>query len=412
MNIKWYRDSSVIADVNFTLDNASYFAEQNVSAYNKVVITIGNMTKPNRFLKIFNISDGLVRTFFREELENVEIIEDLNVNSQEIAVNEAKVSLIPQSTAGVFFQRTLPFKVYRDDVLYGNFFISSSTSNTNKTKYSISTADYINVLNNQTYLGGIYDNVLVSTLIAEIMGDIPYNLDSTLGAKIISGYLPIATRRESLAQVVLAIQGMIDTSRSEFIQIKSLPTTVSRTITPSEIISIQTTQENVTTQYTLNVKTYYKKRFTTSEDLFSGVLRGTQYITFDEPMYNLTATNATITAYGDNWCILSANSNTANLTGKNYQAAINTYTKENSVVISTDTQKIETYETTLYSDSEALIQSLPFIEYKIKSKFLMGNSKVGDLVLLNGQKARITRLSYVLSQTNIYCDAELEAYYE
>lgn len=412
MNIKWYRDDAVVFEKNFTLDGADYFAEQVATAYNKVVITISNMTRANRFLKIFNISDGLIRTFYNEELENVEIIEDLNVNSEEIAINEASISLIPRTTAGVFFQRTLPFKVYRDEVLYGNFFIYTSTSNTNKTKYKVSTADFINVLNNQSYLGGIYNGVTVSSLVADIMGDIPYRLETALGNKTISGYLPITTKREALAQVAFACLAMIDTSRSEVIEIKSLPTTMSRTIQPSEIISIETTQENITTQYTLNVQSYYQSRWTTSEDLFSGTLRGTQMITFDEPMYGLTAEYATIDSYGDNWAIITANSNNTSLTGKNYKTSFKTYTKQNNVVVSTDIQKVQTFDTTLDCDNEALINYLPFVEYKIKARFLMKNSKVGDLVSIDGHTARIKRLTYDLKQSNIYCNAELEAYYE
>lgn len=412
MNIKWYRDDALILENDYTLDSADYFAEQVATAYNKVVITISNMTKADRFLKIFNINDGLIRTFFNEELENVEIIEDLNVNSEEIAINEASISLIPQTTAGIFFQRTLPFKVYRDETLYGNFFITSSTSNTNKTKYKINTADYISVLDNQTYLGGMYNEVTVASLIADIMGDVPYRLETALGNKTISGYLPISTRREALAQVAFACLGMVDTSRSEVIEIKSLPTTILRTIQPSEIISIQTTQENVTTQYTLNVQQYYQGRGTSSDDIFSGRLRGTQYITFNEPMYNLNAENATITSQSVNWCILNADSNFASLTGKKYQSSVKTYEKQNSIVVSTDVQKVQTFETSLVWDSEALINYLPFIEYRVKAKFLMNNSKVGDLVSIDGHTARITRLTYDLKQSNIYCDAELEAYYE
>ena len=42
----------------------------------------------------------------------------------------------------------------------------------------------------------------------------------------------------------------------------------------------------------------------------------------------------------------------------------------------------------------------------------MGTVKVGDLISLNGQTCRVMQLSYDLKQTNIYANAELEAYYE
>ena len=58
------------------------------------------------------------------------------------------------------------------------------------------------------------------------------------------------------------------------------------------------------------------------------------------------------------------------------------------------------------------MDKLEFVDLKIKSKFKMGDIKVGDEVYLNGQKCRVMTLSYDLGQTEIYADAELEAYYE
>ena len=42
----------------------------------------------------------------------------------------------------------------------------------------------------------------------------------------------------------------------------------------------------------------------------------------------------------------------------------------------------------------------------------MGTVKVGDMITLNGTTCRVKTLDYEIDQTNIYCSAELEAYYE
>ena len=85
--------------------------------------------------------------------------------------------------------------------------------------------------------------------------------------------------------------------------------------------------------------------------------------------------------------------------------------KTNPYVVSTDIEKIESYSKTLTS-STPIINYLNFVEFKIKSNFLMSSTKVGDIVSLNGQICRVMSLNYNIWQTNIYCDAELEAYYE
>lgn len=99
------------------------------------------MTRAYRFLKIFNITDGITRQFYNDELKNVEIIEAITNNNQALNINEGNVDILPQNNTGVLFQRTLPFSLYRNDELYGRFFIDGSTSNSNKTLYNLKVKD-------------------------------------------------------------------------------------------------------------------------------------------------------------------------------------------------------------------------------------------------------------------------------
>lgn len=370
------------------------------------------MTKANRFLKIYNITDGLSRQFYNEELENVEIIEQITNNVEALNINEATLKILPKTTKGVMFQRTLPFSIYRNEVLLGKFFVNTSTSNTDKTLYSLKVNDYINTLQSQTYLGGLYTNKTVSSLIAEILGSIPYTLDSTLGAKTVSGYLPIVDKREALRQVAFSVNALVDTSRSDTIQIKPLPTTIARTIPASEIVSIQTTEENISTKIELLTKSIVSKKSFDADDLFEGKLAGgTTSVIFDSPKFDLSITNGSINSSNLNYAIITGTGTTTTLKGKEYQEAESTTTKLNPYVVTTDVEKIENYETTLTCNTP-IINNLNFVRYKISSVFLMRDTRVGDLVSLNGQKCRVMSLSYDAGQTKIYCKAELEAYYE
>lgn len=411
MNVKWYRDDTLLVNQTYTVDSASYFCNTPVQAYNKIVLTFTNMNKPDRFLKIYNISDGISRQFYNDELENCEIIEQITNNNTALNINEASLRLLPQNTAGVLFQRTLPFTIYRNDVLLGRFFINTSTSNTSKTLYSIKVNDYISMLEGQTYLGGMYDNATVSSVIAEILGDIPYTLDNTLGAKTISGYLPILNKREALRQIALCVNALVDTSRSDNIIVKPLPTSVARTIPQSEIYEINTTEENITTRIELNTTTLVTKKRTEADDIFQGKINGlTRPITFDSPKFDLAITGGTIVTSNLNYAIITGTATTTTLTGKSYQEAVETTIKDNPYVVSTDIEKLESYESTL-TCATPVINNLNFVQYKIKSRFLMRDTKVGDLVNLNGMTCRVMSLSYDCRQTAIVCNAELEAYY-
>jgi len=412
MNVKWYRGDTLISDQDFTVDSSNYFCDAQIQAYNKVVITIGNMTRPNRFLKIFNISDGLTRQFYNDELENVEIIEQITNNLQALNINESSLVVLPLSNAGVMFQRTLPFSIYRNNVLYGQFYIDTSTSNTRKTIYKLKVSDAIKTLESQAYMGGIYSDITMADLVAEIMGDIPYTLDPVAGAYTISGYLPILDKREALRQVAFCTNCYVNTSRSDRVEIKPLPTTVSRTILPSETLTIDTTQTNIVTKIELSTTTLVTKKRTETDDIFEGKIRNrTTTILFDTPMFGLTITGGTILESNCNYAIIRGDSTTTTLQGKEYQMAEMTESKLNEYAVSTDIEKIESYSTTLTCNEINIIDTLQFVEFQIKSKFKMSTTKVGDLVNLDGDICRVLTLDYDLRQTEIYADAELEAYY-
>lgn len=381
-----------------------------MTAFNKVVITISNWNKKGRFAKIFNIADGITRQFYNDELQNCEIIEQITNNNQALNINEANLVILPANNVGVMFQRTLPFSIYRNDTLYGKFFINTSTSNTNKTLYQVKVSDYMNVLESQTYLGGLYNNETVSNIVADILGDIPYTISAGIGALTISGYLPIMNKRDALREVAFCTNALVSTARNDEIKIIGLPTTSSRTIGKDEIVSIETTQPNITTEIDLETTKLTTKNAST-DNIFNETLNGTTSIIFDSPKFDLAITGGTIVSSNINYAIITGTGSTVTLTGKSYEETTVTTSKTNAYVVTTDIAKVETYETTLTCNN-SLLDNLNFIQYKIKSRFVMGSTKVGDIVTLNGQKARVTSLDYDISQTNIYCDAELEAYYE
>ena len=410
MQVQWYRGDTLLEDQTYTVDSSQYFCDTQVQAYNKIVITIGNMTKASRHLKIYNISDGISRQFYNDELENVEIIEEITNNNKALNINEATLTILPQNNTGVLFQRTLPVTLYRNSALFGKFFINTSTSNTQKTLYNIKISDYIQILESQSFLGGIYSNKTVSSLIAEILDDIPYTLDATIGAYTLTGYLPILSKRDALQEVAFAINAYIDTSRNDEINIKPLPTTVSRSIQPSEILYIQTTQKNIVTKIEVETEALTQK-VVDAEEIYTGTINGYETIIFDSPKYSLAITGGTIVSSNINYAIISGNG-AVTLTGKNYEIYTNVQSKTNPFAVSTDIENIEKYNTTLICNNINIIDKLKFVEFTIRTSFKMADTKIGDMIKLQDERCRVMQLSYDLKQTNIYAEAELDKYYE
>ena len=368
------------------------------------------MTKPNRFLKIFNISDGITRQFYNDELRNVEIIEAITNNNQALNINEADLTILPKYKTGVLFQRTLPFSIYRNDELYGKFYIDTSTSNTDKTLYQIKVSDEIKLLEAQTYLGGIYNNVTVSTLVADILGDIDYELDATLGAYTITGYLPILDKREALRQVAFCINAYVDTSREDKVVIKPFENERKRYMADSEVFYVETTQNSIVTKLELDTSLLTTTN-AESDEIFNGVVTGTQYIVFDSPKFNLSITGGTIESSNCNYAVISGTGANVVLTGKTYEIYVDKKEKTNEYTVSTDIENIKTYETTLTCNDINIMDKLKFVEFTIKARFMMDNTKVGDNIVLDHHTCRVSQLSYDLKQTEICTEAELEKYY-
>ena len=53
INVKWFRDDTLLSNKDFIVDDATYFCNNEVAAFNKVAITITSMNNAYRFLKIF-----------------------------------------------------------------------------------------------------------------------------------------------------------------------------------------------------------------------------------------------------------------------------------------------------------------------------------------------------------------------
>ena len=410
VSISWYRDDILIDSETFSPDSAKYFMAKNVSGFNKIVVNFTKLKSPNHYLKIFNIYDGYIRKFSQDEISDISIIEQIEIDNSALPSNSIQMTLVNPQDLALMFQRSLPIKVYKNDVLIGDFFIENSKNNYYKTVYNIDASDYMNMLENQLYMGGFYNNVTASDLIADVLGQIPYELDSNIGNLVMNGYMKAQTKREALRQIAFATNAIIDTSRSNKIVIKKHPT-VPINIPNSKIIgnSYNNNEFKRTTKYLLN-ETYY----TSIEDeteIYNAVLTGTITLIFDQPYHNYTITGGSIISTGSNYAIISGNGSNVLLVGKQYEEHTIQYTKENTNVVSTDLSNEISYDISLKSNIDILAE-LKFVKSEISCDFKLTDEKVGDLVLINDQTARITSLNYNLVNGDIYASCSMEVYDE
>ncbi len=219
VTIQWYRDEELLLEKTVYPTSKEFVSNQLVEAFNKVILTFYKTSKPYRYLKIYYLIDGLVRIFEDNELTNIQITEQISETAEELPMNTLDFKIIAQSELSYLFQSKQPMQLYRNNLLIGNFFIDKVTQQAFNT-FKLNMFDYIGILDAERTMGGIYNNIPLATLVTEILGTIPYELDASFSNIMLNGYIPICTKREALQQIAFSIGAIIDTSRSNLIMIK------------------------------------------------------------------------------------------------------------------------------------------------------------------------------------------------
>jgi hypothetical protein len=157
LNIKWYRDTELLFNVDFTPNSAFYFCKQAVENFNKAIITFNSLNMPYNRLKIRSIDFGYGTIFTGDELSSVNVIQEIDRLSETIPVNVVDFNLKSKNDFEYSFQKKQPLSLYFNDTLLQTYFVDTSTRQ-GKREWKISTADYMGLLDTVTFMGDIYTN--------------------------------------------------------------------------------------------------------------------------------------------------------------------------------------------------------------------------------------------------------------
>jgi hypothetical protein len=242
LNVKWYDSSNnLLSDKSFNPDSAVYCSVNNIEGYEKLVITFYSTNKPYRYLKLTQLDFGQIKLFTGRDIINANVLEEVDPISSELRINTLNFTLYSKDAEfsilnpqGIFsrLQQRQPLKVYEylDGVKknIGTYYLDEWE---NEDEYNINMTgiDLVGVIDGTDFAGGTYNEVAAGDIIEEIMtsADAEYELDSNLASKVLSGIISACTHREALQQVVFAIGGIVDCSRSNKIKIYPMPTVIS-----------------------------------------------------------------------------------------------------------------------------------------------------------------------------------------
>ena len=180
--------------------------------YNKVVITFLETSKPYRNVFLTHIIWGLIRVFKDDEIEDINCLMELNSISEEVSINTMDYTIRSKTEYAFEFQKKQKQTLYFDEAILGIYYLKDGKQ-VGKTVLSGDTGCGRD-LDNNPFMGGIYENMLVSEILDNIMeGEgIAYFLDDAYKETRISGYLPVTSKRSALQQLAFAIGALVDTS--------------------------------------------------------------------------------------------------------------------------------------------------------------------------------------------------------
>lgn len=226
--------------------------------------------------------------------------------------------------------------IYRhDNKLVGRYYLQK-VQRVAKYTYQIECMDAIGLLTRRKHYGGVYDsNTTVGALIADLMGDIPYSIpDTSISNIAVAGYLPIASRRDNLQELLFAygISVMYDDDGhlSFMFNENAVPKEVN--VDFGYIDDGKVDYLTKATSVRVTEHSYYKAAGVDPVLLYDNTGQSAvddAVIEFNGPYHTLVPTGLTISESGDNYAVVSG---TGTLTGIPYVHIQRELTQETGVV--------------------------------------------------------------------------------
>lgn len=257
----------------------------------------------------------LGETYTDEEIVSGSFSKHQSLSMSELSVDTMEITIRPNHPFAGQFQQNTQLVQYVDGSQIAIWYLQS-IERLGANVYKLNGFSSLGRLTQLTHYGGIYDGTqTVADVVDEIMGDLPYYISPEFENIALYGWLPIATARDNLQQVLFAVNAALQTNAQGVLCIKNLPTAAQVSITQSDIFQSGASVKYGTPVTKVVVVEHQYFVGSGTKELFNGTATGNQLISFDEPMSNLQSSGLTIVSSGANYAIVNG---TGALTGTPY----------------------------------------------------------------------------------------------
>lgn len=225
------------------------------------------------------------------------------------------ITVLSESGTIRYFDKNEKVEFFRSGSRVGTYHLQSVTRVGPKL-YTLSALSAVGLLIVRPHRGGIYTGQTVAEVVAEICGDIPVLIETVYRGIKLYGWLPIASARDSLVQVLFAIGAWLHTDENGTLRVQKLWDGTASVIDFNSVDSRNIHVKHLDPVSAVAVTEHQYIAGTEDVTLFEGTAQQGDVIEFDEPAHTLTAEGFTILESGANYAILSAG--TGKITGKSY----------------------------------------------------------------------------------------------
>ena len=221
---------------------------------------------------------------------------------------------------------------YKNDALYGKYYLVSVERQT-KNEYILNVQSSIGLLDDTMHYGGVYSGEYASAIIQDIIGGKIAYTEHNIFSKIkVYGWLPVATRRENLKQLLFAVGGCVKKKNGD-VYFTTLTVDAPKVIPENKVFDTgKITYDSPASRIEVVEHQFSKVDSAPSEEVYSGEIIGSSFVTpkgysvsdaalvtWDKPYHSLTFSNCTLLndEKGVNYAVVSS-SGSATISGKPY----------------------------------------------------------------------------------------------
>lgn len=359
-------------------------------------------------------------TVYPDNVKSITAHLSSSVDGSEVAVDTCEAVIIATSPVNPAVIRSLPYgtqiSYYEGATLIGLWYLES-VNRISRDEYQLAMISAFGLLENVAHVGGIYQGITLSDLLSEIIGStFSYTVDSSVASWKVWGWLPYATARENLHQVLLALGVNIFRGSNGAPRFGILSTSSPINVSDDDVYIEGQVGYNAPATSISVTEHQWVKRTTETETVFDN-LDGSPSadhttVIFDEPYYDLTpSTGLTVNFSGVNYAIVTG---MGTLTGKRY-SHIQRVISKTSGASNVKPKEITVTNAYLVNTMNSLNTASRLLGYyssarTLTGKMVVGTARPGSPVSI--KNAFGEQETAIISKMDILASAKLAATFE